>query len=54
MIVQGSDISALAHAIEAGPSISNPNLINVSVCADAETAVNQAPGAVQLRYDTLR
>lgn len=53
VILQGSDISELQHAIEGGPSISNPNQINVSVCAGAQYPVNQAPGTVQLRFDTI-
>lgn len=54
VMLQGSDISGLQHAIEGGPSITNPNQINVSVCADSEHSVNLAVGVVQLRYDTLR
>jgi uncharacterized protein YjbI with pentapeptide repeats len=54
VMLQGSDISELQHAIEGGPTISNPNQINVSVCADSEHTVSQAPGTVQLRFDTLR
>ncbi len=53
VILQGSDISELQHAIEGGPSISNANLINVSICAGAEYPVNQAAGTVQLRFDTI-
>ncbi len=53
VMLQGSDISELQHAIEAGPSITNPNEINVSVCADSEHQVNQAPNTVQLRFDTI-
>jgi hypothetical protein len=53
VMLQGSDIASLEHAIEVAPSITNPNQINVSVCADAEKAVNQAPGSVQLRFDTI-
>ena len=53
LILQGSDNLELQHAIEGGPSISNPNQINVSVCTDAEHPVNEAVGAVQLRFDTI-
>jgi hypothetical protein len=54
VILQGSDIQGLQHALEGGPTVSNPNQINVSVCADSEHAVSQPAGAVQLRFDTLR
>ncbi|HET7764974.1 MAG TPA: hypothetical protein VFK92_07765 [Burkholderiales bacterium] len=54
VILQGSDIVGLEHAIEGGPTISNPNQLNVTVCADSEHAVNQAASTVQLRFDTLR
>ncbi len=54
VILQGSDIQELQHAIEGGPSISNPNQLNVTVCTDSEHALSLGPGAVQLRYDTLR
>jgi hypothetical protein len=54
VMVQGSDSSELQHAFEGAPSISNPNQINVSICADSEHAVSQASGMVQLRFDTLR
>ena len=53
LILQGSDNLELQHAIEAGPSISNPNQINVSVCTDVEHPVSQTPGTVQLRFDTI-
>jgi hypothetical protein len=54
VMLQGSDIPALQHAIEGLPSITDANRMNVSVCADASNPVNQAVGAVQLRFDTLR
>ena len=54
LMLQGSDIPGLQHAIEGSPSITNPNQINVSVCADAKDPVTQAAGTVQLRFDTLR
>lgn len=54
VILQGSDILGLEHAIEGGPTISNPNQLNATVCADLEHEVSQPPGAVQLRFDTLR
>ncbi len=54
VILQGSDIAGLEHAIEAGPSIPNANQLNVTVCADSKEPVSQPPGAVQLRFDTLR
>jgi hypothetical protein len=54
VILQGSDVLALQHAFEGAPTVSNQNQLNVSVCADAAHAVSQAPGAVQLRFDTLR
>lgn len=54
VILQGSDILGLEHAIEGGPTISNPNQMNATVCADSKHEVNQPPGAVQLRFDTLR
>lgn len=54
VILQGSDIEGLEHAIEGGPTISNPNQLNATVCADSEHKVSQAPGAIQLRFDTLR
>jgi hypothetical protein len=50
----GSDIQGLEHAFEGAPTISNPNQLNVSVCADSQNAVSQSPGSVQLRFDTLR
>ncbi len=53
LILQGSDNLELQHAIESGPSISNPNQINVSVCTDAEHPVKEAVGSVQLRFDTI-
>jgi len=53
VMLQGSDIASLQHAIEGSPSITNPNQINVSVCADAEKPVSQAAGSVQLRFDTI-
>jgi hypothetical protein len=54
VMLQGSDIPGLQHAIEGSPSITNPNQINVSVCADGKDPVTQAAGSVQLRFDTLR
>ncbi|MGA8744754.1 MAG: hypothetical protein WB507_02695 [Solirubrobacterales bacterium] len=54
VMLQGSDIPSLQHVIEGDPSITNPNQINVSICADASAAVKQAVGSVQLRFDTLR
>ncbi len=53
VMLQGSDIAGLQHAIEGAPSITNPNQINVSVCADSEHTVNQPAGTVQLRFDTI-
>jgi hypothetical protein len=53
VMLQGSDIAGLQHAFEGAPSITNPNQINVSVCADSEHPVNQAAGSVQLRFDTI-
>jgi hypothetical protein len=53
VMLQGSDIAELQHAIEGAPSISNPNQINVSICAGAEHPVNVAAGTVQLRFDTI-
>lgn len=54
VILQGSDIVGLEHAIEGGPTISNPNQLNVTICADLKHKVTQGAGAVQLRFDTLR
>jgi hypothetical protein len=54
VMLQGSDIQGLQHAMEGGPTISNPDQLNITVCADAEHTVSQAPGTVQLRFDTLR
>ncbi|HEX8959551.1 MAG TPA: hypothetical protein VF770_06985 [Solirubrobacterales bacterium] len=54
VILQGSDIEGLEHAIEGGPTISNPNQLNATVCADSKHKVSQPPGGVQLRFDTLR
>lgn len=54
VILQGSDILSLEHAFEGGPTVTNPNQLNVTVCADLEHPVSQAPGSVQLRFDTLR
>jgi hypothetical protein len=54
VMLQGSDISELQHAIEGAPSVTNPNQLNVSVCAGAGNPVSQGPGSVQLRFDTLR
>jgi hypothetical protein len=54
VMLQGSDVQGLQHALEGAPTISNPDQLNVTVCADAEHAVSQAAGAVQLRFDTLR
>jgi hypothetical protein len=53
VMLQGSDIAELQHAIEGAPSITNPNQINVSVCAGVEHPVNVAAGTVQLRFDTI-
>jgi hypothetical protein len=55
VILQGSDVSGLKNAIEGGATVTNPNQMNVSVCAGSkQPTVNQAVGAVQLRFDTLR
>lgn len=53
VILQGSDAEALQHGFTGGPTVANPNQINVSVCAGS-AKINQAPGTVQLRFDTLR
>lgn len=54
VILQGSDIVGLEHAIEGGPTISNQNQLNVTICADLKHKVTQGAGTVQLRFDTLR
>jgi hypothetical protein len=54
VMLQGSDIPGLQHAIEGLPSVTDANRMNVSVCADASGPVTQAAGTVQLRFDTLR
>lgn len=54
VMLGGSDISSLAHAMIGAPSVTNPNKLNITVCADTSTAVSQAPGTIQLRFDTLR
>jgi len=54
LMLQGSDIAGLQHAMEGGGSITDANRINVTVCADVKDAVNQAAGTVALRFDTLR
>jgi hypothetical protein len=54
VILGGSDAVDLLDGIVAGPTVTNPNQLNVSICAGQESAVSEAPGAVQLRYDTLR
>jgi hypothetical protein len=54
VILGGSDIAALNNASISGPTVSNINKINVTVCAGAGNPVNQAASAIQLRFDTLR
>jgi hypothetical protein len=53
VMLAGSDIAALSHAIIAAPTVSNPNKMNVSVCVGQGT-VDQGPGTIQLRFATLR
>ncbi len=53
VMLGGSDIAALNNAIIGAPTVSNPNQINVSVCV-GQGLVSQPPGAIQLRFATLR
>jgi hypothetical protein len=53
VMLGGSDIVALNHAMIGGPTVSNPNKMNITVCA-GQGAVSQAPGTIQLRFATLR
>jgi len=54
VMLAGSDINALSHAMIGAPTVTNPNKMNVSVCAGAGSTVNQGPGTIQLRFSTLR
>jgi hypothetical protein len=54
VILGGSDIAALNNASISGPTVSNINKINATVCAGTGNPVNQAVNAIQLRFDTLR
>lgn len=54
VILQGSDVSGLKNAIEGGATVTNPNQMNVSVCAGSKHTVSQGVNTVQLRFDTLR
>ncbi len=53
VMLGGSDIVALNHAMIGGPTVSNPNQMNITVCA-GQTVVSQPAGAIQLRFATLR
>lgn len=53
VMLGGSDIVALNHAMIGGPTVSNPNKMNITVCA-GQGVVSQAPGTIQLRFATLR
>lgn len=54
VMLGGSDIAALSHVMIGAPTVSNPNKLNITVCAGLGTTVDQGPGTVQLRFDTLR
>jgi hypothetical protein len=54
LMLAGSDINALNHAMIGSPTVSNPNKLNITVCAGLGTTVDQSPGTIQLRFDTLR
>jgi hypothetical protein len=54
VMLAGSDINTLTHAMIGAPTVTNPNKLNVAICAGAGFPVSQAPGSIQLRFDTLR
>jgi hypothetical protein len=53
VMLGGSDIGVLNNAIIGAPTISNPNKMNITVCV-GQGSVSQGPGAIQLRFATLR
>lgn len=54
VMLAGSEINTLDHAMIGAPTVTNPNSINVAICAGTGSTVNQPPGSIQLRFDTLR
>lgn len=54
VMLGGSDIAALNNASISGPTVSNINKLNVTVCSGVGNPVNQPVNAIQLRFDTLR
>ncbi len=54
VMLAGSEINSLAHAMIGGATATNANKLNVAVCAGAGNPINQAAGTIQIRFDTLR
>jgi hypothetical protein len=54
VMLAGSDINTLGHAMIGAATVTNPNRLNVAICAGAGSPISQAPGSIQLRFDTLR
>jgi hypothetical protein len=54
VMLEGSEANSLAHAMIGAVTVVNPNQLNVAICAGSGFPVNQAPGSIQLRFDTLR
>ncbi len=54
VMLAGSEVNSLTHAMIGGATVTNPNKLNVAICAGAGFPVSQAAGTIQLRFDTLR
>lgn len=54
VMLAGSEINSLAHAMIGAPTATNANQLNVGICAGAGFPVSQPAGSIQLRFDTLR
>jgi hypothetical protein len=54
VVLGGTDSISLNNAIVGAPTVQNPNVMRVSICAGQGDTLDQAAGTVQLRFDTLR
>jgi hypothetical protein len=54
VMLAGSEIDSLSHAMIGAATVTNANKLNVAICAGAGNPISQPAGTIQLRFDTLR